>query len=115
MIVGPDLRAVVVDSPDTGLWSPSPCKLAEPPSVADRQHLTGDLPGAGEDPQTALGPEVLCFRHVAFRVDRENFERARETLRSRAIELELHDHRASLSIYFRDPDGHQIEITTYEV
>ncbi len=69
----------------------------------------------GEDPEPPPGPEVLCFRHIAFRVDRENFERARETLRGRGIELELQDHRAALSMYFHDPDGHRIEITTYEV
>jgi catechol 2,3-dioxygenase-like lactoylglutathione lyase family enzyme len=53
--------------------------------------------------------------HFAFRADRENFSRARDELKKRAISFEFQDHEVSHSIYFRDPDGHKIEITTYEV
>jgi catechol 2,3-dioxygenase-like lactoylglutathione lyase family enzyme len=53
--------------------------------------------------------------HFAFRADRENFSRARDELQKRAISFEFQDHEVSHSIYFRDPDGHKIEITTYEV
>lgn len=55
------------------------------------------------------------FRHVAFRVDQENFSRAIETLADRGIQSEMQDHGVARSIYFRDPDGYQLEITTYEV
>lgn len=67
------------------------------------------------DPPLPPGPGTLCFRHVAFRVDRQNFERAREALAARGIELAFQDHGAAHSLYLVDPDGHQLEITTYEV
>jgi len=53
--------------------------------------------------------------HFAFRTDRENFSRAQDELKKRAITFEFQDHEISHSIYFRDPDGHKIEITTYEL
>jgi catechol 2,3-dioxygenase-like lactoylglutathione lyase family enzyme len=55
------------------------------------------------------------FRHLAFRVDRENFDRARRDLPDKGIEVEFQDHDVSHSLYFRDPDGVQVELTTYEV
>ena len=53
--------------------------------------------------------------HFAFRADRENFLRAQDELKKRAIAFDFQNHEISHSIYFRDPDGHQIEITTYEL
>jgi catechol-2,3-dioxygenase len=53
--------------------------------------------------------------HLAFRATRENFVAAQRELKKRAIEFEFQDHKISHSIYFRDPDGHALEITTYEV
>jgi catechol 2,3-dioxygenase-like lactoylglutathione lyase family enzyme len=53
--------------------------------------------------------------HFAFRADRENFRRAQDELRKRAIAFDFQNHEISHSIYFRDPDGHEIEITTYEL
>jgi len=73
------------------------------------------FPVKAVEPAPPPGPETLCYRHVAFRVDRENFERARKELRGRGIELEPQDHGTAHSIYFLDPDGHQLEITTYGV
>ena len=55
------------------------------------------------------------FRHFALRADRANFDAARRSLADRGIALEFEDHGASLSIYFVDPDGYNVEITTYEV
>jgi glyoxylase I family protein len=55
------------------------------------------------------------FRHLAFRVDRENFELAQDDLRGAGIPFELADHGVSHSIYFEDPDGVRLELTTYEV
>lgn len=73
------------------------------------------FPIRGDDPKPPPGPDTLCFRHVAFRVDRRNFELAREALGARGMEVEFQDHRFAHSIYFLDPDGHQVEITTYEL
>lgn len=57
---------------------------------------------------------TLAMRHVAFRVDRVNFGQAQAALRARGIAFRAEDHAAALSVYFTDPDGHQLEITTYE-
>jgi catechol 2,3-dioxygenase-like lactoylglutathione lyase family enzyme len=53
--------------------------------------------------------------HLAFRANRENFVAAQRELKKRGIKFEFQDHEISHSIYFRDPDGHQLEITTYEL
>jgi catechol 2,3-dioxygenase-like lactoylglutathione lyase family enzyme len=58
---------------------------------------------------------TLGLRHVAFRVDRENFDAAQVDLRRRGIAFEFQDHDVSHSIYFQDPDGLELELTTYEV
>jgi catechol 2,3-dioxygenase-like lactoylglutathione lyase family enzyme len=53
--------------------------------------------------------------HLAFRADRSNFLAAQQELQKRGIKFEFQDHEISQSIYFCDPDGHQLEITTYEL
>lgn len=67
-----------------------------------------------DHPRVAL-PVGLPIHHLAFRVDRANFNAAQETLRQKGIEFEIQDHRIVHSIYFYDPDGHLIELTTYEL
>jgi catechol 2,3-dioxygenase-like lactoylglutathione lyase family enzyme len=66
-------------------------------------------------PQPAPGRDVLTMRHLAFRVDADNFARARRELQAQGIETSFQHHRISQSIYFRDPDGHELEITTYDL
>jgi catechol 2,3-dioxygenase-like lactoylglutathione lyase family enzyme len=53
--------------------------------------------------------------HLAFRADRKNFLVAQDELKRRGIKFEFQDHEISHSIYFRDPDDHELEITTYEL
>ena len=53
--------------------------------------------------------------HLAFRANRENFLGARRELKKRGIKFEFQDHEISHSIYFRDPDDHELEITTYDL
>ncbi len=53
--------------------------------------------------------------HFAVRVDRANFEQARRELEGRGIPFKVWDHKICLSLYFFDPDGNQIEVTTYEL
>jgi catechol-2,3-dioxygenase len=53
--------------------------------------------------------------HLAFRADMENFLAAQRELEKRGIKFGFEDHEISHSIYFRDPDGHQLEITTYDL
>jgi catechol 2,3-dioxygenase-like lactoylglutathione lyase family enzyme len=53
--------------------------------------------------------------HFAFRTTYAEFLTAQADLKSRAIDFEFQDHEISHSIYFHDPDGIKLEITTYEV
>ncbi len=68
-------------------------------------------PGDGTDE----GRADIRVMHVAFRVDREEFDRARAELDSAGLEGRFADHGAVHSLYFRDPDGHEIELATYDV
>lgn len=53
--------------------------------------------------------------HLAFRANRKSFLAAQRELKERGVEFEFQDHEVSHSIYFRNPDGHRLEITTYEL
>lgn len=62
-----------------------------------------------------LARDKIGMLHLAFRADRKNFLAAQEGLKRRGIKFEFQDHEISHSIYFRDLDGHGLEITTYEL
>ena len=64
---------------------------------------------------TSCDRDPVRTLHFAFRTDRQNFLRAQDELKQRAIEFHFQDHEVAHSIYFCDPDGHKIEITTYEL
>jgi catechol 2,3-dioxygenase-like lactoylglutathione lyase family enzyme len=68
-----------------------------------------------ESPKPPPDRRTLTMRHLAFRVNRENFVHAQRALAERGISFTSEDHTIALSIYFADPDGHQLEITTYDV
>jgi catechol 2,3-dioxygenase-like lactoylglutathione lyase family enzyme len=74
-------------------------------AIFDKSLHAGDAGG---------NPEVRIL-HIAFRVDREGLERAREELSELGLEPSFSDHGISHSLYFDDPDGHQLELTTYDV
>jgi catechol 2,3-dioxygenase-like lactoylglutathione lyase family enzyme len=59
----------------------------------------------------AREPESSGLRHVALVVD--DLDAAREHLRSRGVDFRNEDHGNALSVYFSDPDGHVLELTTY--
>ena len=73
------------------------------------------FPASEEIGSASVDRAAVRTLHFAFRTDRENFLRAQDELKKRAISFEFQDHEISHSIYFRDPDGHEIEITTYEL
>ena len=58
---------------------------------------------------------TVSMRHFAFRVDGANFEAAQRRFRELGIAFEPADHGIAQSVYVSDPDGHRIEITTYEL
>lgn len=96
------LRPLVVDS-----WGGEPVFVTS----ADRGFGLALFRADGEGGD----PAPVRLLHVAFGVDRVGFAAAQETLRGRDIDFRFADHDISHSIYFRDPDGHQLEITTYDV
>lgn len=71
-------------------------------------------PDAGAPGAAARGG-ASQLRHLAFRVDRANFVAAQQTLSRHGISWRQEDHGIARSIYFQDPDGHRLEITTYDL
>ena len=105
-------------------------------AVADQEHSIawyGDVLGLVEEhPEWERHPAMLLkggsgvalfdasehppgFLHLAFRVDRASFDEARERLSGRGIEFEIVDHGTAHSMYFVDPDGVRLELTTYDL
>ncbi len=68
-----------------------------------------------DESETARPPNSVRILHLAFRTDRSNFLAAQRELSARHIAFHFEDHEISHSIYFRDPDGHELEVTTYEL
>ena len=59
----------------------------------------------------AREPESSGLRHIARVVG--DLDAAQERLRSHGVEFRYENHGNALSVYFRDPDGHVLELTTY--
>src|SRR5437016_183584 len=57
----------------------------------------------------------LTVRYIAFKVDRANFIAAQKQFRDRGTDSRFADHGVCHSVYIDDPDGHTIELTTYDV
>src|SRR5690348_3151536 len=60
-------------------------------------------------------PTSPLHGHIAFRLDRDNIDRARDHLRRHGVETEYVEYARCHSTYFFDPDGYQIELSTYDV
>ncbi len=72
------------------------------------------FPTTTPEPKSTPDYNTIAMRHLAFRVSRKNFEQAQAELQRRSIAFEFEDHDIAHSIYFSDPDGHRLELTTYE-
>jgi len=59
-------------------------------------------------------PESTGLRHVAFMVRSGELARAEARLRAHDVEFRFEDHGNAHSLYFPDPDGNTIELTTYD-
>lgn len=73
------------------------------------------FPARENESETAARSASIRILHLALRTDRANFLKAQSELKESGIKFTFQDHEISHSIYFRDPDGHELEITTYEV
>jgi len=67
------------------------------------------------DPLPVLDYQVVAMSHFAFRLDRANFELAQVELSEQQIPFRFEDHTMAHSMYLSDPDGHRVELTTYEL
>ena len=67
----------------------------------------------GESAGTVRGPRMdhFALRAAAY----ADFTAAQKELTTLGIAFTFEDHEISHSIYFRDPDGHVVEITTYDI
>jgi len=72
------------------------------------------FPTTTQEPKPTPDDNTIAMRHLAFRVSRKNFVQAQQELSRRAISFEFEDHDVAHSIYFSDPDGQRLELTTYE-
>jgi catechol-2,3-dioxygenase len=58
--------------------------------------------------------ESTGLRHVAFMVESEDLGRMQAHLADRGVEFRFEDHGNAHSLFFSDPDGTIIELTSYE-
>ena len=89
------------------------------------QEAWGDFPavleangsGVALFPRDAADPPPPAdpLRHVAFRTSRRGLEAASPSFAPAGIAFEERDYGVAWSVYMPDPDGHLVEITTYEV
>lgn len=89
------------------LWNGVPAMLSLGPT------WLALFPATADGTTTPL--PAIRVDHFAFRTDRQNFEAARRELPAKGIPIVFQDHEISHSIYFSDPDGHRLEITTYDL
>ena len=84
--------------------------------------LCAGTTGVALFPADAKGPSLaptsrqeITMLHFAFRVSRVEFEEAQREFQRRGIEYEFQDHDIAHSIYIYDPDGYEVELTTYGI
>ena len=73
------------------------------------------FPVTSKDGSASSAHSGVRMLHLALRANRKSFLAAQEELKQRGIQFEFQDHEISHSIYFSDPDGHKLEITTYDL
>lgn len=73
------------------------------------------FPASVPEPSATAGPDTIAMQHLAFRVDGPAFKAFQEEFSATGVPFEFSDHGIAHSIYIEDPDGHHIELTTYEI
>ena len=92
-----------------GMWNGIPTFVGKGTTAIALFPLRGEANAVQSDGR------AIRLLHFAMRADRKNFLAAQRELKQRGIEFEFQDHEVSHSIYFSDPDGHELEITTYQL
>jgi catechol 2,3-dioxygenase-like lactoylglutathione lyase family enzyme len=88
-----------------------------PTFVVTKENNTGIaiFPSDTDSPKSRPDGDYLIVDHFAFRISGEDFEKAQSELKEKGIEIRVADHIVAKSIYMHDPDGHKVELTTYEI
>lgn len=73
------------------------------------------FPAKTDNPEKRPEGDYLVLDHFAFRVSGEDFIKAQDELKSKGVDFRVADHIVAKSMYMKDPDGHTVELTTYEV
>lgn len=73
------------------------------------------FPANSKEQKLASPRQAIVMQHFAFRVSRADFEEAQKDFQRRDIKYEFQDHDVAHSIYVYDPDGYEVELTTYDV
>ena len=92
-------------------WGPVPVVLLTPGGSRSGVALFPARADAG-------GPGLrgdVAVDHFAFRTTRAGFEAAMARLEAMGIPFDVQDHVVCESLYVADPDGHRVEVTTYEM
>ncbi len=92
-----------------GQWGGNPCFLRKGESYL-ALFQAGRSPGMPARPD---GPRIDHFAFLA--ASRGDYEQAKLELREKGLSFKEQDHEISLSLYLEDPDGHTVEITTYDL
>lgn len=106
-----DHVAILVPHPDQSLrWYAAVLGLTQ----VHRQQWANNpaMMVSGNGTGLALFAPGVVKPHIAFGTDPHGFEVAQRELRERDIPYEYEDHGPTHSIYFADPDGTRLEITT---
>ena len=93
----------------SGMWNGIPV------FVAREKTAIALFPAGSDQANSSLPRKRDGILHLAMRANRANFVAAQRELTNRGIAFHFQDHEISHSIYFRDPDGIELEITTYEL
>eukprot|EP01104_Vermistella_antarctica_P020589 TRINITY_DN886_c0_g1_i1.p2 TRINITY_DN886_c0_g1~~TRINITY_DN886_c0_g1_i1.p2 ORF type:complete len:150 (-),score=10.61 TRINITY_DN886_c0_g1_i1:43-492(-) len=96
------------DHPDFGkdpamMCSGNTCVALIPPSSPTCEPLDNRRTG-----------KTHVLDHIAFRMDRFNFDRAVKDLPRYGIHPKVENHGIQESMYFPDPEGNTVELTTWE-
>lgn len=94
-----------VQHPD--VWGPFPIMM-----LADNESGIALFPVRTDSPQDLPHGDFISLRHFAFNVDRESFDQAQRTFEENGVPFYFQDHYFYHSIYIKDPDGYEVELTT---
>jgi catechol 2,3-dioxygenase-like lactoylglutathione lyase family enzyme len=102
--------ARVLGLAEIGRWDPEPVMIGA--GGTKLAFFAGGGDARGTDWGESATP--LRWHRVAWKTDRDGFEEAQRHLSACGVVFRGPiDHGIARSIYFRDPDGHPLEITTY--